>query len=1156
MTNGVMVMTGTHDVRLVVLSIVIAVIASYAALDLAGRVTVAQGRARKLWLVGGAIAMGVGIWSMHFIAMLAYNLPIPIAYNFSIVSISMAVAVVASGAALFVVSRQEMGTLALLAGGIFMGLAIAAMHYTGMVAMRLEAVAQYNPELVALSIAIAIGASFIALWLAFRLRTTTTAVGGIQKIGSAIVLGNAIAGMHYTAMAAASFQPNHQLEVQPFHAVNHSLLAVGIGIATLVILALALLTSLFDRRIGIETARAEALRQSEERFRSLVQNSSDIIAVVSADGTVGYKSPSTKRILGYELGNWQKVFEFVHPDDLVRAENLLARALSCAGVNISDELRLQHVDGRVLSFEVIANNLLAETGVAGIVTTYRDITERKQVEAVLGQQAERERLIAEIAQRIRQSLNLKETLSTTVSEVRQFLQAERVFIYRFEPDWSGIVAVESVDSGWSSILGTKIKDTFFEASSNQELYKQGRIQAIEDIHTGEISQCHVDLLAQLQVRANLVVPIVQSGSVSGLSAEQTRTSNLKSQDSKLWGLLIANQCSKPRQWQQLEINLLKQLATQVAIAIQQSTLFEQAQTELIERKRAEQEVRLLQDVTQSVTEAQDFNSALEVTLRKVCKATKWDFGEAWTPCPDRAAVECAPACYGRNSQLENFRTMSEQLTFPPAVGLPGRVWASKQPEWIQDVSLQSDNVFLRAPMALKAGLKAGLGVPIIGNDQIVAILVFFMFESREEDQRLVDLVSAIATQLGSAIQRKQAEAALRESEEKFRSLVEQTNDWIWRIDGNGVFTYVNPQVREIVGYEPAEILGKTTFDLMAADEVRRFAELLEFFVSVQQPFIRLEKTLTHKDGHPVVLETSGSPVFDSQGVFQGYRGIARDITERKRIEQAIDNLNEDLQHRAAELEVANRELEAFSYSVSHDLRAPLRAMNGFSGILISEYAPQFPPEAKRYLQMVRDNAQQMGQLIDDLLRFSRLSRSSLKKQPVTPANLVDQAITDLYPEQQDRQVEMVINDLPTCQADPALLKQVWVNLLANALKFTRQQQVAHIQVGCQQLGELVYFVKDNGVGFDINYADKLFGVFQRLHRAEEYEGTGVGLAIVQRIIHRHGGRIWAEAEVNKGAAFYFTLGADNHHDRDGSRNSVSGRQSERRGINPPLLEKQ
>lgn len=240
-------------------------------------------------------------------------------------------------------------------------------------------------------------------------------------------------------------------------------------------------------------------------------------------------------------------------------------------------------------------------------------------------------------------------------------------------------------------------------------------------------------------------------------------------------------------------------------------------------------------------------------------------------------------------------------------------------------------------------------------------------------------------------------------------------------------------------------------------------------------------------------------------------------------------LEQMVQERTAELEVANRELESFSYSVSHDLRSPLRAMAGFSRILREEYEPQLPTEAQRYLRLVQDNAQQMGQLIDDLLTFSRLGRQSLKRQPVDPGGLARVTLEELLDPKHRPRVQVIIGDLPMCQADPALLKQVFVNLFANAIKYTRQREVAVIEIGCHRGGENeapVYFVKDNGVGFDMQYVHKLFGVFQRLHRAEEYEGTGVGLATVQRIIHRHGGRIWADATVGQGATFYFTLGRE------------------------------
>lgn len=245
---------------------------------------------------------------------------------------------------------------------------------------------------------------------------------------------------------------------------------------------------------------------------------------------------------------------------------------------------------------------------------------------------------------------------------------------------------------------------------------------------------------------------------------------------------------------------------------------------------------------------------------------------------------------------------------------------------------------------------------------------------------------------------------------------------------------------------------------------------------------------------------------------------------RVQIEQYAQDLERRVQDRTAELEAANKELEAFSYSVSHDLRAPLRAIDGFSRILLEDYVADLPADAQRYFQLVRDNAQQMGRLVDDLLAFSRLGRQTLARRTVDPGEIVQQCFAELSGEQADRQIVLNIGDLPSCQADPALLKQIWINLIANALKYTRRCAVAEITIGARmEAGRAIYFVKDNGVGFDMRYADKLFGVFQRLHRAEDYEGTGVGLAIVQRIIHRHGGQIWAEAEVDKGAIFYFTI---------------------------------
>jgi light-regulated signal transduction histidine kinase (bacteriophytochrome) len=227
------------------------------------------------------------------------------------------------------------------------------------------------------------------------------------------------------------------------------------------------------------------------------------------------------------------------------------------------------------------------------------------------------------------------------------------------------------------------------------------------------------------------------------------------------------------------------------------------------------------------------------------------------------------------------------------------------------------------------------------------------------------------------------------------------------------------------------------------------------------------------------------------------------------------------------LQAANKELEAFSYSVSHDLRAPLRAINGFTQMLEEDYGKQLDEEGRRLLSVVRTSSERMGQLIEDLLAFSRLGRQPLATQQVRLEELVSETLGELRPVHEGRKIEFVVGDLGSTEADPALLKQVLANLLGNAAKFTRKKDPAVVEVGRRENppadGVAVYYVKDNGAGFDMKYYDKLFGVFQRLHSAKEFEGTGVGLAIVQRIVNRHGGQVWAESRPGEGATFYFTL---------------------------------
>jgi PAS domain S-box-containing protein len=276
------------------------------------------------------------------------------------------------------------------------------------------------------------------------------------------------------------------------------------------------------------------------------------------------------------------------------------------------------------------------------------------------------------------------------------------------------------------------------------------------------------------------------------------------------------------------------------------------------------------------------------------------------------------------------------------------------------------------------------------------------------------------------------------------------------------------------------------------------------------------------------IEVGGGPLKDKNGVVRGGVVAFRDVTQSKAAEREIRKLYEELEEKVAErtsqLAAANQELEAFTYSVSHDLRAPLRHIGGFSKILIEDFGPRMGAEARQHLQRIADGVQRMGLLVDELLNLARVGRHAVNLQTTELNSVIEDVISLLQPETQDRVVEWKIPELPPVECDPILIRQVFQNLLANALKFTRTREQAVIEISCRRKnGQMVIAVRDNGVGFDMKYSDKLFGVFQRLHRAEDFEGTGIGLATVQRIIRKHGGRVWAEAELDKGATFYFTL---------------------------------
>ncbi len=485
---------------------------------------------------------------------------------------------------------------------------------------------------------------------------------------------------------------------------------------------------------------------------------------------------------------------------------------------------------------------------------------------------------------------------------------------------------------------------------------------------------------------------------------------------------------------------------------------------------------------------------------------------------NRSIVDSSPDCLGVLTLDGRLKQMTAQglklMQVDDFSGVEGINWLKI---WKGADRLAAAAAF-EAAREGSAGRFQGYCPTLKGEPKWWDVIIMPVLDAAGRPERLL----AVARDISDV---KRAETELRETNRFLDSLIENLPVMVAVKDATTLqYIRLNRAAERLLGYPREALIGKTADELMPSAQAKA-ALAHDRATLAQGKLVEIREQHIETDANGArILHVMKMPLADSEGKAQFLLAISVDITERKLAEQAIQELNSALHAKAEQLTTTNRELESFSYSISHDLRAPLRAIDGFALMLEEDYAPNLDTEARRYLSVIRDNSKRMGELIDDLLSFSRLGRLPVTTQEIDIESLVHEVVDEALTEPHDPVPRVDIGRLPPARGDRALLRQVWTNLISNAIKYSSKSAAPRIEVtGERSVAENWYSVSDNGVGFNMQYADKLFGVFQRLHHADEFSGTGVGLAIVHRVVTRHGGRVWAEGKVDEGAVFSFTL---------------------------------
>lgn len=431
-------------------------------------------------------------------------------------------------------------------------------------------------------------------------------------------------------------------------------------------------------------------------------------------------------------------------------------------------------------------------------------------------------------------------------------------------------------------------------------------------------------------------------------------------------------------------------------------------------------------------------------------------------------------------------------------------------------------------LADRAGLRACWSEPIKdATGKVLGTFAMYHKTSFSPTEQDFATMAQFASITAIVLEKFNAEEQLKASEKKYRSVIENVSEIVTLLDENATILYESQAIVQMLGFSEEELVGKNALALVHPDDAGIVAEAFREALIKTGHSSKIEFRFLNKSGGYTFLEAQAVDQLHNPAI-KAIVVTSRDVTQRKQVEEEIKNLNQTLEikvkERTAELQRINEELETFNYSISHDLQTPLRSIGGFAQILSSKYGDQLDDTGKEFLAFITDGAKNMGQMIQGLLHFAKLGRAPLKKTEIDMNFIVGTVLDEVRGAKLDSPPHFEIQPLRPAHGDYVLVKQVWSNLIENAVKYTAKQTEPRIQIGCfEQEGQTVYFVKDNGVGFDMTLSDNLFKVFRRLHKSDEFEGTGVGLANIHRIITKHGGRIWTEAKVDEGAAFYFTL---------------------------------